>query len=335
MAWIELHQTVSTNHKVLQLKRLLKMRTSHVVGHLCFLWLWALDNAEDGDLTGIPSEVIAQAADYNPRKAEEFVCALVQSGLLDQDDRGLRIHNWEDYGGRLQESRKRNAERKRRYREKQKSGTGTSEDVPHIHYTTPHDTTLPDSTQHEKEALSSGGGGDGAPGRGDAGVSFARMGPAPEEDLETGMVSSRMGTVPAEDLETGDSALQRAGRSAEDRETEAFLSRRGLLPAESLGADAALIRRSAAFTDSFFPRLAGRRPTEPDYARVFEAVTRLEADGTRREDEKRRELLLYAFQQAAEAGKAGDWRYIGGVLGNLHRRGIGDLNAAEDYDEGR
>ena len=51
MAWIELHQTLPSNRKTMRLKRLLKIKTPQAVGHMCMLWLWAVDNAADGDLT--------------------------------------------------------------------------------------------------------------------------------------------------------------------------------------------------------------------------------------------------------------------------------------------
>ena len=67
MAWMELHQSLPQNKKTLRLKRLLKIRTPQAVGHLCMLWLWAIDNAPDGDLTpfgatGTPARTGAPAA---------------------------------------------------------------------------------------------------------------------------------------------------------------------------------------------------------------------------------------------------------------------------------
>lgn len=274
MAWIELHQTVTDHRKVLRLKQMLKIRPSHVVGHLCFLWLWALDNTRDGDLSGIPPGVIAQAADYNPRKAEAFVEALTAAGFLDRDEAGLRIHDWPDYGGRLQELRKKNAQRMRRIRAGERVQS-TCAHVQDIHNTTPEDTTLPNTTE-----LSSSGGGDDA------------------------------------------------GADAQVRE---FLLERGLLPEEYLGADQALLDACRTLTEQLFQRLAGRQPTQLDQARVFCAVT-VCGDGGARVDGDRRDLLCYAFEQAAAAGRGGQWPYIEGVLGRLHRRGIRDLRAAEDFE---
>ena len=51
LAWIELHQTLPQSGKLMRLKRELRIRTPQAVGHLCLLWLWALDNAPDGAWT--------------------------------------------------------------------------------------------------------------------------------------------------------------------------------------------------------------------------------------------------------------------------------------------
>ena len=54
--------------------------------------------------------------------------------------------------------------------------------------------------------------------------------------------------------------------------------------------------------------------------------------GTAHRVPDRRDLLCYAFEQAADAGKAGVWPYIEAVLGKLHSRGLKNLDDAEGYD---
>ena len=44
------------------------------------------------------------------------------------------------------------------------------------------------------------------------------------------------------------------------------------------------------------------------------------------------ERLEYAFQEAAKAGKGGDWKYIIGVLDKLDKRGIYTADQARKYD---
>ena len=116
MAWIELHQTLPTNKKTLRLKRLLKCNTAQAVGHVCMLWLWALDNAEDGDLSAFDGDEIAEIAGYTGKG--DFVLALQHAGFLD----GMMIHDWDEYSGALigkrEYMREQNRERKRKQRDK-------------------------------------------------------------------------------------------------------------------------------------------------------------------------------------------------------------------------
>lgn len=85
------------------------------IGHLHCLWWWALDYAEDGDLSVFDAEDIADAAmwDGDP---QAFVDALIacgpsgRAGFVERTpDGGLRLHDWEEYAGRLIASRQANA----------------------------------------------------------------------------------------------------------------------------------------------------------------------------------------------------------------------------------
>lgn len=93
----------------------------------------------------------------------------------------------------------------------------------------------------------------------------------------------------------------------------------------------------AAYTDAIFAKFSIRPPTDADRANVFQAIHQSHHDeqsGTWSISfpENRIELLMYAFEQAALAGKPGDWKYINGVLGRLAQRGISTLTQAEMYD---
>lgn len=76
------------------------------------LWWWVLDNAPDGNLTGINPEDLAEVAEWkgNP---ERFIEALKVSGFLDDD---LYLHDWDSYAGKLINRRKANTERVRQHR---------------------------------------------------------------------------------------------------------------------------------------------------------------------------------------------------------------------------
>lgn len=111
MAWIELHQTLPTNKKTVRLKNLLRIKTPQAVGHLCILWLWALDNAPDGDLSGFSPEEIAEFSCWQGKNPGDFVGALVQAGFIDSD---MMIHDWYEYAGKLLDQRKAQSEYKKR-----------------------------------------------------------------------------------------------------------------------------------------------------------------------------------------------------------------------------
>ena len=94
-----------------------------MVGHLNFLWWWALDFAKDGDLSGYEAEDIADAAMWTG-DPEKFVNALLKcgrngsSGFLRETESGLVLHDWDDYGGKYhkqrEQSRNRMAKRRKR-----------------------------------------------------------------------------------------------------------------------------------------------------------------------------------------------------------------------------
>jgi hypothetical protein len=122
MAWIESHQQLRDHPKVLRLSRMLNCQKPQTVGLLHFLWWWALDHAEDGDLTDFDCFDIASACGWEG-DAEELVNALVQcgpgnrAGFLERDDDGIYLHDWLNYAGKLVESRRHHAGQKRKHRE--------------------------------------------------------------------------------------------------------------------------------------------------------------------------------------------------------------------------
>ena len=128
MAWIESHQELIKHPKTKKLIRRLGVSSPTVVGHLHMLWWWAMDYAQDGDISRFDAEDIADAVEWDG-PADVLVTALIESGFIDKEVDGLKIHDWYDYAGRLMEKREQNKERKRRSRKKAQDGTGDSEDV--------------------------------------------------------------------------------------------------------------------------------------------------------------------------------------------------------------
>ncbi len=113
MAWIESHQTLGDHPKTFKFARILGVSRATAVGHLHYLWWWALEYAQDGDLGKFdPAEVaIAGLWDGEP---QEFIDALINAGFLDPDS---TIHDWMDYAGRLVQARKRKADGMRKKRD--------------------------------------------------------------------------------------------------------------------------------------------------------------------------------------------------------------------------
>jgi hypothetical protein len=109
LAWIELHQNVISHPKLYALADRLKVDRMQALGHLCALWLWAVDNAEDGDLSPFGAEAIAEAARWR-RRPQVFVDGLRAAGWIDESG---AIHRWWSYAGKLVDKRRRDRARKR------------------------------------------------------------------------------------------------------------------------------------------------------------------------------------------------------------------------------
>lgn len=297
MAWIELHQSLPSHRKTLRLTALLRIKTPQAVGSLCMLWLWALDNARDGLLDGVGPRDLAAVCGFPERRAAELVDALCTAGFLDRDGEHLRIHDWDDYAGRLREMRERNKARKKRYREKQRNvpgdapgdvdGTGTSADV----------TGLPDRTRPDL------------------------TGPDP--------------TVPDKIENQSSSAGSGAGAPACEEE-KSYVDRRFLL---SFGKpDGTPMEESRRLAAELFRNFTARPCTESDVWKVqaHSTVADLSGEGIRLlPDRGRRDLLRYAFEAAAAAGRGGNWHYIEAVLERLAERGATTLRDAERLEAER
>ena len=127
MAWIESHQSVWEHAKTRKAARRLGIPTVQVVGHLQSLWHWAIDHAEDGNLSKYDADDLAIAARWEGDPTD-LVDALVEcgpggtAGFLErgglygppEDERAgdLVIHDWWEYAGKLIARRRRDRERK-------------------------------------------------------------------------------------------------------------------------------------------------------------------------------------------------------------------------------
>lgn len=112
MAWIESHQAVGGHPKTKKLARLLDVSLPETVGHLHYLWWWALDFAQDGNLTKYDAYDIKDATLWDGDEMT-LLNALMETGFIDVTDDGIFLHDWEEYAGKLIERRAKDRARKR------------------------------------------------------------------------------------------------------------------------------------------------------------------------------------------------------------------------------
>lgn len=129
MAWIELHTTLPRHPKTLRLCRELGISLPQAIGHLQLLWLWVLEFAEDGDLTGLAPDEIATITCWEGDPVV-LVDALIRCRFLDQHDDAIVVHDWRDYAGRLLADRERKRQARRQSTERPRTIRGTSTDSP-------------------------------------------------------------------------------------------------------------------------------------------------------------------------------------------------------------
>ncbi len=124
MAWIKVHQELFRHRKTVALAAALGVSRITAAGHMISLWMWALDNTPDGDLSAIPSAVIAFGAEWT-EDPEMFLKAIINAGFLDGDE-PLRIHDWIEYAGQLINERKRRASHAKDIRDRHVTVTAPS-----------------------------------------------------------------------------------------------------------------------------------------------------------------------------------------------------------------
>lgn len=135
--WIQVYSNLIHHPKTTALADELGIRSADAnpnavaAGMLVSLWLWAAQNATDGDLSRCSDRAIAEAAEYK-KKPSAFVSALLQTRWLDGSK---KLHDWEQYASLLQDMNDRQkantAARVRRLRErrKQESAVTVAPDV--------------------------------------------------------------------------------------------------------------------------------------------------------------------------------------------------------------
>lgn len=134
MAWISVHKSAD-GPKLRDLRKKLKASKFESIGILVYLWWWGLDNAEkDGHILHADKEDIeeclAGAGVGCKIPASTIVEALIETGWIDDTEKGYYIHDWEvwqEQWYKAKERREHDAKRKRESRAKgSSSGTTTT-----------------------------------------------------------------------------------------------------------------------------------------------------------------------------------------------------------------
>ena len=121
------------------------------------------------------------------------------------------------------------------------------------------------------------------------------------------------------------------------RMVEDFLSDRGTRLGSYLGVTEQVLKQAEEFTKAVFGIWANRAPNKNDIANVFLTINQQAEDPQTGQwsvtfPKDKQDLLMYAFEQASNAGHPGEWNYINGILKNLSMRNITTLGQAEQCD---
>ena len=112
--WIQVSVSARTHHKIRHLAELLHVKQVLALGYMVSLWLWAAEEASDGNLKNLRDADVAYGAQYEGKDVNNFVESLKIARLV---DRNGRIHNWERHGIKLLKAAR---EKQKVYRENEK-----------------------------------------------------------------------------------------------------------------------------------------------------------------------------------------------------------------------
>lgn len=125
--WIQVYSNLIKHPKISALADELKITCKDAsinavtAGMMVSLWLWAAQNATDGDLSKCSARAIAEAAEYK-KSPTNFVAALKKVGWLDAD---MKLHDWDEYATLLiacdEQQREKTRKRVQRHRERKKA----------------------------------------------------------------------------------------------------------------------------------------------------------------------------------------------------------------------
>jgi hypothetical protein len=127
--WISVHEQI-LGGKLRKLSKLIDCSQNEAIGILIRLWLWGINNADNnGKIIGAEIDDIADILSVGLSKDLESLDvaeSLIEAEWIDSFGEELYIHDWIEWQGqwgKLQELKKQNSERQRRYRERQRDSS--------------------------------------------------------------------------------------------------------------------------------------------------------------------------------------------------------------------
>lgn len=121
LPWIQMAKEFPKSMEAIALGHALGVGRHAAVGLAAEFWCWAADHAEDGRVDGaLAALVIDEAVGWRGEKS--FAEAMVSVGLLERDEKGIRIVGWGRYAKALEKA----AMDARRKRERRGNGAGTA-----------------------------------------------------------------------------------------------------------------------------------------------------------------------------------------------------------------
>lgn len=297
--WIQVYTNTMTHRKTCKLRDILGLKTNYeAVGVVVCFWSWAAVNAVNGDITGYSSRDIADAVGYK-KAPSKLLGALVESGFVDRNtDGSTKIHDWEEHAALLMDS---NEQQKKNTRERVKR-------------------------YRERRKQKSDGECNGSESVTCNDCVTVTHGDCNGPTLPNLTLPNLTINISGDD---GDNARAKAASEKE-------LGMIGLKPGEFCGVTSDHVARIKQITWNLFSNYSSRRCINADCRRVFEYITRNDMrTNTQVISEDALGLLRYAFETAHNAGNAGNWNYIDGVMSRLSSRDIETEDQAREWDENR
>jgi len=114
MAWIKSHQEIERHAKLYELRSKLNWSKNETIGFLHRFWWMVLEASENGDVTKLSPEFVAEQLSMKVEQIRAALDAMVNTGWIDQCEGDiLVIHDWLDHAGKyLRESKCRSDKKK-------------------------------------------------------------------------------------------------------------------------------------------------------------------------------------------------------------------------------